>query len=191
MSNFYNLNTRFIDFVLAYPQVEIKSVIYLHPPAGVIINNHGQDLVLKLEKNLYGLKDAGRTWWKHLSSGLEEMGFKQGVTDQCVWKRDGIIITVYVDDCLVFGNDIEKVDGVAMEISKRFEITDEGETIEEYLGIKIDHNQDGNFRMYQPVLIERIIASIPGMDRSKEHKTPAETTQILTKDTNGCNKKEY
>eukprot|EP00957_Ditylum_brightwellii_P023509 1773992-Ditylum_brightwellii.AAC.1 len=92
MSKLYNLNTRSIDFVLSYPQAEIKSVIYLHPPAGVIINNHGQDLVLKLKKNLYGLKDAGRTWWEHPSSGLEEMGFKQCVTDQCVWKRDGIII---------------------------------------------------------------------------------------------------
>eukprot|EP00957_Ditylum_brightwellii_P043756 3317854-Ditylum_brightwellii.AAC.1 len=78
-----------------------------------------------------------------------------------------------------------------MEISKRFKITDEGETIKEYLGIKIDHNQDGTFRMYQPLLIERIIASIPGMNTAKEHKTPAETTLILTKDTNGSNRKEH
>ena len=171
MSKLYNLNTRSIDFVLAYPQAEIKSVIYLNSSAGVIINNHGQDLVLKLKKNLYGLKDAGRTWWEHLSSGLEEMGFKQYVADQCVCKRDGIIIIVYVDDCLVFANDKGKVDEVVMEISKRFEITDERETIEEYLGIKIHRNQYDIFRMYQPVLIERIIASIPGMDRAKEHET--------------------
>eukprot|EP00957_Ditylum_brightwellii_P041007 3104913-Ditylum_brightwellii.AAC.1 len=44
MSTLYNQNTRSIDFVLAYPQAEIKSVTYLHLPAGVIINNHGQDL---------------------------------------------------------------------------------------------------------------------------------------------------
>eukprot|EP00957_Ditylum_brightwellii_P158606 12072407-Ditylum_brightwellii.AAC.1 len=68
------------------------------------------------------------------------MGFKQCVADQCAWKRDGIIIIVYVDDCLVFGNDKGKVDEVVMERSKRFEITDEGETVEEYLRIKIDNN---------------------------------------------------
>eukprot|EP00957_Ditylum_brightwellii_P032593 2470238-Ditylum_brightwellii.AAC.1 len=62
MSKLYNLSTRSIDFVLVYPQAEIKSAIYLHPPAGVIINNQGQDLVLKLKKNTYGLKDAGRIW---------------------------------------------------------------------------------------------------------------------------------
>eukprot|EP00957_Ditylum_brightwellii_P043313 3282820-Ditylum_brightwellii.AAC.1 len=68
------------------------------------------------------------------------MDFKQCVADQCVWKRDGIIIIVHVDDCLVFGNDKWKVDEVVMEIGKRFEVTDEGEIIEEYLGIKIDNN---------------------------------------------------
>eukprot|EP00957_Ditylum_brightwellii_P013783 1038588-Ditylum_brightwellii.AAC.2 len=102
--------------------------------------HYGQDLVLKLRKKLYGLKDDERAWWEHLSSGLEQMGFKQCLADQCVWKRDGIIIIVYVDDCLFFGNDKEKVDAVVLDISKRFKITAEGETIEEYLEIRIDHN---------------------------------------------------
>eukprot|EP00957_Ditylum_brightwellii_P068141 5172814-Ditylum_brightwellii.AAC.1 len=74
------------------------------------------------------------------------MGFKQCIADQCVWERDSIIIIVCVGDSVVFGNDKEKVDEVVLEISKRFEITDEGETIEKYLGIKIDCNQDGTFR---------------------------------------------
>eukprot|EP00957_Ditylum_brightwellii_P027373 2069429-Ditylum_brightwellii.AAC.1 len=82
MSKLYNLNTRSIDFILAYPQDEIKTNIYLFPPAGVMMNTGGQDLVLKLKKNLYGLKDAGRTWWEHLASGLKEMGFKQCEADQ-------------------------------------------------------------------------------------------------------------
>ena len=52
MSKFYNLHTRSIDFVLAYPQAEIKTAIYLHPPAGIIINTHGEEQVLKLKKNV-------------------------------------------------------------------------------------------------------------------------------------------
>eukprot|EP00957_Ditylum_brightwellii_P087418 6653924-Ditylum_brightwellii.AAC.1 len=84
MSKLHSLHTRSIDFVLAYPQVEVKSVIYLHPPAGIILNTNGEDVVLKLRKNLHGLKDAGRTWWEHLSEGLENIGFKQCNADQCV-----------------------------------------------------------------------------------------------------------
>eukprot|EP00957_Ditylum_brightwellii_P077852 5917151-Ditylum_brightwellii.AAC.1 len=44
--------------------------------------------------------------------------------------------------------------------------------------------------MYQPVLIERIIGGIPGMYRAKEHKMPAETTLVLTKDTHVNKRKE-
>eukprot|EP00957_Ditylum_brightwellii_P101883 7765480-Ditylum_brightwellii.AAC.1 len=82
ISKLYNLNTRSIDFVLAYTQADIKSTIYLFPHTGITINNNGQDLVLKLKKNLYRLKDAGRTWWEHLSADREEMGFKQCQADQ-------------------------------------------------------------------------------------------------------------
>eukprot|EP00957_Ditylum_brightwellii_P129114 9848558-Ditylum_brightwellii.AAC.1 len=80
--------TRSIDVILAYPQAKIKANIYLFPPAGIVINTGGQDLVLTLKKNLYGLKDAGRTWCEHLASGLKGMGFKQCEADQCVWKKD-------------------------------------------------------------------------------------------------------
>ena len=53
MSKLYNLHTRSIDFVLAYTQAEVKMDIYLHPPAGIIINTHRKDQVLKLKNNLY------------------------------------------------------------------------------------------------------------------------------------------
>eukprot|EP00957_Ditylum_brightwellii_P155298 11822222-Ditylum_brightwellii.AAC.1 len=74
------------------------------------------------------------------------MGFKQCMADQCVWKRDSIVIIVYVDDCLIFGNEKGEVDSIVEMLGKIFDITDEGETIEEYLGAKIDHNTDGLFR---------------------------------------------
>eukprot|EP00957_Ditylum_brightwellii_P065364 4958753-Ditylum_brightwellii.AAC.1 len=92
MSKLYDLNTKSIDFILAYPQAEIKTNIYLFSQTGIVINTGGQDLVLKLKKDLYGLKDAGRTWWEHLASGLKGVGFKQCGADQCVWKKDGLVI---------------------------------------------------------------------------------------------------
>eukprot|EP00957_Ditylum_brightwellii_P071855 5461155-Ditylum_brightwellii.AAC.1 len=113
------------------------------------------------------------------------MGFKQCLADQCVWKKDSIVIIVYVDDCLVFGNEKGDVDSTVEMLGRLFDITDEGETIEEYLGVKIDHDSDGNFRMYQPHLLKRIINVILGMDKANEHSMPALTTTDLTKDSNG------
>jgi hypothetical protein len=52
-----------VDFVMAYPQAPIKMDIYMKLPQG-IQTKHGncKDHVLKLEKNIYGQKQAGRMW---------------------------------------------------------------------------------------------------------------------------------
>eukprot|EP00957_Ditylum_brightwellii_P186892 14232091-Ditylum_brightwellii.AAC.1 len=61
MSKLHNLHTRSIAFVLASPQAEVKSIIYLHPSAGTILKTNEENAALTIRKNLYGLKDAGRT----------------------------------------------------------------------------------------------------------------------------------
>eukprot|EP00957_Ditylum_brightwellii_P032361 2451316-Ditylum_brightwellii.AAC.1 len=61
MSKLYDLNSRFIDSVLAYPQAKVKATIYLASPVGIEISTIGEGVVLRLKKNLYGLKDARRT----------------------------------------------------------------------------------------------------------------------------------
>eukprot|EP00957_Ditylum_brightwellii_P194630 14825882-Ditylum_brightwellii.AAC.1 len=77
MSKLHNLNSRSIDFVLVYPQAEVKTTIYLASLTRIEINTDGEDVVFRLQKNLYGLKDAGRTWWEHLSLGIDKLGFRQ------------------------------------------------------------------------------------------------------------------
>ena len=52
-----NLHSRSIDFVLAFPQAMIKFDVYMKIPFGFSVQKDGQ-YVLKLRKNLYGLKDA-------------------------------------------------------------------------------------------------------------------------------------
>eukprot|EP00957_Ditylum_brightwellii_P039868 3018413-Ditylum_brightwellii.AAC.1 len=182
MLELYNLHTQAIDFVLAYPQADVKAPIYLLPPAGVEINTNGEDLVLILRKNLYELKDAGRTWWDHLSEGLERLGFKPCNSDQCVWRKEGVVIIVYVDDCCIFANGKHEADKVVKVMDGKFDITDEGETIEEYLEVKVDHNGGRSFRMYQPHFLSRIIEAIPGMDKAKLHTTPTNPTFQVNKD---------
>eukprot|EP00957_Ditylum_brightwellii_P198511 15129308-Ditylum_brightwellii.AAC.1 len=109
-----------------------------------------------------------------------------GIISQQVWKRwvssNAIQINAYGKEMVA--------DKIVDELRKKFDITDEGETIEEYLGIKIDHTQDRSFRMYQPLLIKRIIKGISGMNRSNEHKTPADSTPVLTIDSNGEKRRE-
>ena len=171
---------------MAFPQADVKVPIFLHTPQGVVFENHSS--VLKLKKNLYGLKDAGRTWWQHLSEGLIEMGFTQCQTDQCVFLKDDVIILIYVDDCCIISKNEKVITDTLNQLRKRYTITDEGE-MEEYLGIKLEH-MGNKIRMSQPLLINRIVEVIPGMSKANPSKIPAAPSIILTKDQTGPPRKE-
>ena len=49
LAKLHNLNTRAIDFTLAFPQADVKVPIYLHTPQGIVFENH-ENVVLKLKK---------------------------------------------------------------------------------------------------------------------------------------------
>jgi hypothetical protein len=63
--------------------------------------------VLKLDKNLYGLKNAAHNWFQMLSNGLQhdKLGFKSSEIDPCVFFRKDAIILTWVDDCIIFSKD--------------------------------------------------------------------------------------
>ena len=167
-------------FTLAFPQAEVKVPIYLHTPQGIDFGEDSHRTVLKLKKNLYGLKDAGRPWWKPLSIGCNELGFHSTEIDQCVFVKDDVIILIYVDDCIIMSKDKDKIIRTMESLKERYAITDEGE-MEEYLGIKLEHT-DNSIRMSQPLLIERIIDAVPGMNKANPANYPALLSIILTKD---------
>jgi hypothetical protein len=60
--------TRQIDFVLAYPQADVETEMYMNVPKGFTMKNTGSKSshVLQLLKNLYGQKQAGRVWHQHI-----------------------------------------------------------------------------------------------------------------------------
>ena len=54
--------------------------------------------MLKLRKNLYGQKQAGRVWFNHLSSKLLSIVFISSKVDSCIFYRGPYIFFFYVDD---------------------------------------------------------------------------------------------
>ena len=60
---------------------------------------------MKLEKNIYGQKQAGRVWNSFLMDKLESIGFTPSQIDDCVFFHDDIIFMVYMDDGIFLGND--------------------------------------------------------------------------------------
>ena len=58
-----NLHIKSIDFVLAYPEANLDVDIYMELPQGFNVGPESGGYVLKLQKNLYGLKQAGHNWF--------------------------------------------------------------------------------------------------------------------------------
>ena len=68
LCNIHKLESKSIDFVLAFPQDYLDVDILMELPIGFVIDEaaYGESFsyVLKLNKNLYGLKQASLNWYE-------------------------------------------------------------------------------------------------------------------------------
>ena len=73
----------------------------------------------KLNKSLYGLKQASRQWFSKFSTTLVRRGFHQSVSNYSLFTyihgQTSVFVLVYVDDIIITGNDdnvVERGDGI-------------------------------------------------------------------------------
>ena len=97
--------------------------------------------ILKLKKNMYGLRQGGHSWYLKLSNGLLQRGFTQSKVDKCLFLRHDCILVVYVDDCLLFSRETKTIDDIINSLRTDFVITDEGDAGAFY-GIDITTNSE-------------------------------------------------
>ena len=90
--------------------------------------------VYKLLQNLYGLKEASRTWYLHLKSGLTKCGWKQSVTDSCLFTKDNVILILYVDDTIIISPNFSMIKACICSLQKDFSLTDDG-PLHNYFGV--------------------------------------------------------
>ncbi len=127
-----------VNSVMAYPQAPIKMDIYMELPQGIqTANRNSKDHVLKLEKNIYGQKQAGCVWNSFLVEKLLSIGFTPSLIDDCVFFRDDIIFMVYLDDGIFLGNDDSKLQDAIKDIQDLgHNIEDQGHPVD-YVGVNI------------------------------------------------------
>ena len=147
--------------------------------------------VLRLNKSLYGLKQAGYNWFAKLSNGLQDRGFVQSSIDPCVFFGTKCIVLTYVDDCIIISDTCERINKLIQsrhDGDENFVLQDEG-TIDKYLGVEIRQLDDSSFELTQPFLIERITKFL-GIDngRTNEKLTPV-GKPLLNRDLNGVSRK--
>ncbi|KAA0033140.1 Retrovirus-related Pol polyprotein from transposon TNT 1-94 [Cucumis melo var. makuwa] len=100
--------------------------------------------VYLLKKDLYGLKQAPRAWYSKIDEHLLSLGFLKSLSESTLYvKHNGtgiLIVSLYVDDLLVTGNNANYIQNFKWEMIKMFEMTDLG-LMSYFLGIEIKQGQ--------------------------------------------------
>ena len=107
-------------------------------PHGIKVNGKGKkSYVLKLENNLYGVKEVGKLWHDHLTIKLKSIGFIPSKWDPCLYYRSNVIFFFYVDDGIFISKNPQDVEtDIADLVNTGPDLEDRG-SIADYLGVNI------------------------------------------------------
>ena len=144
VAKIHKLDSKSIDFVFAFPEVDLTITFYMELPVGVTLidqaDSNIQPCILRLNKSLYGLKYSGHNWFEKLRSGLTHRHFAQSQIEKCVFYRHECVILTYVNDCIIIGKSMEIIDSVIESLydgDGDFKLTDKG-SLDKYIGILIE-----------------------------------------------------
>lgn len=103
------------------------------------------NVVLKLQKSIYGLKQASRKWFLKFSSTLVGLGFRKSHSHQALFTRmtgDVYVALLVYDDIVIASNNDEAVDQLKKDLSAAFKLRDLG-PLKYFLGLEIARSQKG------------------------------------------------
>jgi hypothetical protein len=135
---------------MASSQAPIEMDIYMELLQG-IQTKHGnsKEHFLKLEKNIYGQKQAGRVWNSFLMDKLMSIGFTTLLIDDCVFFCGDIIFMVYTDNGIFLGSNDLQVQEVIKEVQNLgLNVDDQGHP-SDYVGVSIKKLKDGSHEFTQ------------------------------------------
>ena len=138
-ANQFNLLVHHMDVKTAFLNGKLKEEIYMKVPEGVKCN---PNVVCKLNKSLYGLKQSARCWFETFEKVLSEVGFKNSAVDRCVYILDkgnvfnNIYAILYVDDLVIVTRNNNVMSEFKNYLANKFSMSDLRE-IKLFLGIRI------------------------------------------------------
>ncbi len=138
---------------------------------------------VKLNKSLYGLREASSNFFKLLRDVLCELGFEQSDADPClfIYQTDEFIMLLccYVDDVLVASNSNHAFAWLRQQIEGRFEITwfDSPKT---YLGYEFNFGPN-SLKLTMVRKIEELATEL-GLIQTRTPVTPLNSGLRLLKD---------
>ena len=159
-----------IDFVSAYLQGELEDgeVVYCQMPNGYETTGiDGRPNVLRVEKPIYGLAQAGRRWQRSIFPWLKKFGLIQSDYDPCIFyiRKDNelLLIGCYVDDLLVCASHTQvgsTFRTFLAELKKDWDVEEEGEAVD-LLNVHFTKTDSGILLHQRPYIESMVTKYIP------------------------------
>jgi hypothetical protein len=139
----FDLELQQMDVKTTFLNGDLEEEVYMKQPEG-FPSSDGEQLVCKLKKSLYGLKQASRQWYLKFHNVISSFSFVENIMDQCIYlKVSGskiCFLVLYVDDILLATNDKGLLHEVKQFLSKNFDMKDMGEA-SYVIGIEIHRDR--------------------------------------------------
>ena len=180
-----DLNLTSIDIRQAYLQASLTTDIYMQVPPGLPTTVDGDPVVCKLNRSLYGLKQAGREWATLLTSFLLEYGFVRSTIDTCMYvlrrARALLYVLVWVDDCIIADNSPRLRATFVTDLGKRFPVEDKGD-LTWILGVSVSRDRNKRrITLSQRLYINDLVSKFGiHFQSSRSFDTPMAEGQVLS-----------
>ncbi|XP_070022343.1 uncharacterized protein [Nicotiana sylvestris] len=130
---------------------DLDEEVYMKLPQGLSIESSSSGsatLVCKLQKSLYGLRQASRQWYAKLSQALYSRGYSHSLNDYSLLiKRTescSVFLAVYVVDIILTGDYLSEISALKSFLDAQFKIKNLG-LLSYFLGIKVFYHKSGVF----------------------------------------------
>ncbi|CAL5365935.1 unnamed protein product [Camellia sinensis] len=182
-----------LDVKNAFLNGNLEEEVYVDPPPG--FDEHFGSKVCKLKKSLYGLKQSPRAWFERFTQSVKNQGYVEAQSDHTMFikhSNDGkiAILIVYVDDIILTGDNVTKMDRLKKSLALEFEIKDL-ESLKYFLGMEVARSKKGIVVLQRKYILDLLKET--RMSGCRPVDTPIDPNQKLgdTKDGNPMNTTRY
>jgi hypothetical protein len=171
-----------LDFDTAFLNASVEEDIYMEQPEGFHVG--GPNMVCKLNKAIYGLKQASREWNRTIDKFMRKLGYTALRSDPCVYVKTSktnqlIILCLYVDDTMIAFDQADTDEWIEdkKKIAHTYAIKDLGEC-QWILNMKVVRDRENRtITLSQQAYIERMLSHY-GMGESRTVDNPTQVGDL-------------
>ncbi|KAG8477106.1 hypothetical protein CXB51_030102 [Gossypium anomalum] len=187
---------RQVDVNNAFLNGDLDTEVFMQQPPGFVqFGSDGRPLVCRLQKALYGLRQAPRAWFDKLKRFLISVGFTGSRSDASLFVRlasgTTVYVLVYVDDIIITGDNLATINSFIQQLHAMFSPKDMGD-LHYFLGVEVTRSSSGSVHLCQRKYVRDLLTR-SSLLHAKPVNTPMVSSSQLSKDDGDrlCDPTEY